>query len=100
MPADHAKATTPARVEAGMSPRRPVASARSNAIPSLVAVLAAGLAVEGCLTEAHAQPAPAPDAGVRPPPPPRPPPHPLPPHTAGVPVMVHPVPSPVVRTPR
>jgi hypothetical protein len=98
VPTDHAKATTPARVAVGMSPRRPVASPRSNAIPSLVAVLAAGLAVEGCLTEAHAQPAPASDAGVRPPPPPRPPRPPPPP--AGAPMMVHPVPSPVVRTPR
>ncbi len=74
-----------------MSTRRPIASSRSSALPTLVALLAAGVSVEGCLTDAHAQTPPGRDAGVRPtqpPPPPTPPggiapvhPHPTPPRT-------------------
>ena len=59
-----------------MSTRRPVASPRSTALPTLVALLAAGVAVEGCLAEAHAQTPPSSDAGAHPPPPPPPPPRP------------------------
>jgi len=70
-----------------MSTRRPIASSRSSALPTLVALLAAGVSVEGSSTDAHAQTPPRADAGVRPtPPPPRPPggigpvhPHPAPP---------------------
>lgn len=49
-----------------MSTRRPTPALRSSALPALAAVLAAGVAVEGCLPEAHAQTPPSQDAGVRP----------------------------------
>ncbi len=62
-----------------MSTRRPVASPRSSALPTLVALLAAGISVEGCLTDAHAQTPPRRDAGVQPQPPTRPPEPPIPP---------------------
>lgn len=74
-----------------MRSRRPIASSRSSALPTLVALLAAGVSFEGCLTEAHAQTPPRADAGTgsrpnHPPPPPTPPggiapvhPHPTPP---------------------
>ncbi|MBK8691607.1 MAG: hypothetical protein IPN17_04710 [Deltaproteobacteria bacterium] len=76
-----------------MRSRRPIASPRSSALPTLVALLAAGVSFEGCLTEAHAQTPPRVDAGTggrptrpHPSPPPTPPggiapvhPHPTPP---------------------
>lgn len=73
-----------------MSPRRPVASLRSAALPTLVALLAAGVAVEGCINDAQAQTPPAGDAGVRPPTP-QPTYHPIRP--AGRPMPVYPTPS-------
>lgn len=61
-----------------MSTRRPIASPRSSALPTLVALLAAGVCVEGCITDAHAQTPPHRDGGVHRPPH-RPPTRPLPP---------------------
>lgn len=77
-----------------MSTRRPVASPRSSALPTLVALLAAGVSVEGCVTDAHAQTPPRADAGVRPPPPVAPPPTP----PGGI-APVHPQPAPPTPTP-
>lgn len=72
--------------------RRPAPARRTHALPTLVALLAAGVTVEGCLTDAHAQTPPSGDAGVRPHHPPHPPhPQPLPP--GGIrPVQPHPTP--------
>ncbi len=67
-----------------MNSRRPTPALRSSALPALAAVLAAGVAVEGCLPDAHAQTPPSQDAGVRPDVPR--------PHTRGVRVPVRPLP--------
>ncbi|MBK6529933.1 MAG: hypothetical protein IPF99_10100 [Deltaproteobacteria bacterium] len=81
-----------------MRSRRPIASPRSSALPTLVALLAAGVSFEGCLTEAHAQTPPRVDAGtgarpIHPPPPPTPP--------GGIaPVHPHPTPPPPPPPPR
>lgn len=48
-----------------MSPRRPTAAPRSSALPALAAILAAGIAVEGCLSVAHAQTPEQVEGGVR-----------------------------------
>ncbi len=74
-----------------MSSRRPIASPRSSALPTLVALLAAGISVEGCLTDAHAQTPPRRDAGVHPPQPPQPP---IPPAGGIPPVQPHQPPTP------
>lgn len=74
-----------------MNARRPVASKRSTALPTLVALLATGAVAEGCLSEAHAQTPPQADAGVRRPTPPPP----TPPPPGGImPVRPHPQPPP------
>lgn len=50
-----------------MSPRRPTSANRSHALPTLAALLAAGISVDGCVAEAHAQTPPPPaDAGAQP----------------------------------
>jgi len=80
-----------------MSSRRPVASPRSSALPTLVALLAAGISVEGCLNDAHAQTPPRRDAGVQPPQPPQPP---IPPAGGMPPVQPHQPPTPPTQPPQ
>ncbi len=78
-----------------MSSRRPIASPRSSALPTLVALLAAGISVEGCLNDAHAQTPPRRDAGVQPPlPPPQ-----VPPAGGIPPVQPHHPPTPPTQPP-
>lgn len=59
-------------------PRRPTPARATTTLPTAAALLGTALALQGCLTEAWADPVPPPDAGVRPPQPP-PPPQPNPP---------------------
>jgi membrane-anchored mycosin MYCP len=92
-----------------MPPRRPVSASHSTVVPTLLALLASGVAVTAAPSDAHAQTRTR-DGGVQPvpplPPPPQPPPggirpvHPQPPppppppppdqHPAGGMALVHP----------
>jgi hypothetical protein len=63
-------------------PRRPSPARVTTTLPTAAALLGTALALQGCLPEAHADPVPAPDAGVRAPrprPQPQPQPQPDPP---------------------